>query len=240
LVKQEPDLTLEEIQRRLLAERQHKAGLGSVWRLFDRHGISFKKAFARRSRIGLTLPRRGRHGLKINRGSIPSAWSSLTKPAPQPTWHDCAVGRRAANPHGRWKTTRFCRGTAYKALTAPCVIDGPMNGDAFLAYVEQSLAPTLKPGDIVVMDNLSSHKPPAIREPIELAGARLLCCPIRRTSTRSNISLLNSKPHYEMPQSDQWKAPGTELPFCSTSFPRMNAPTTSAIPAMLRFKWKML
>ena len=97
LVKQEPDLTLEEIQRRLLAEHQHKAGLGSVWRFFDRHGISFKKkAFARQSRIGLTSSQRGRHGLKINPGWIPSAWSS-TKPAPQPTWSDCAVGRRAAN-----------------------------------------------------------------------------------------------------------------------------------------------
>jgi transposase len=80
-------------------------------------------------------------------------------------------------PHGHWKTTTFVAGLRTNALTAPCVIDGPMNGDAFLAYVEQILVPTLKPGDIVVMDNLSSHKLPATREAIEAAGARLLYLP---------------------------------------------------------------
>ena len=144
-------------------------------------------------------------------------------------------------PHGHWKTTTFVAGLRTNALTAPCVIDGPMNGDAFLAYVEQILVPTLKPGDIVVMDNLSSHKLPAIREAIEAAGARLFYLPpYSRTSIRSNSSLPNSKPRYERPQSDQWRASGTELPFCSTSFRQTNAPTTSAIPDMLRIKWKML
>ena len=75
-------------------------------------------------------------------------------------------------PHGHWKTTTFVAGLRTNALTAPCVIDGPMNGDAFLAYVEQILVPTLKPGDIVVMDNLSSHKLPAIREAIEAGRNR--------------------------------------------------------------------
>ena len=63
------------------------------------------------------------------------------------------------------------------ALTAPCVIDGPINGNAFFAYVEQALAPTLKPGDIVVLDNLSAHKVPGVREAIEATGARLLYLP---------------------------------------------------------------
>jgi transposase len=72
LVRQAPDLTLEEIQRRLLDERQQKAGIGSVWRFFDRHGISFKKAFRRLSRIDLTWPRRERHGPTINLSSIPT------------------------------------------------------------------------------------------------------------------------------------------------------------------------
>ena len=98
LVRQEPDLTLEEIQRRLLDERQQKAGLGSVWRFFDRHGISFKKkAFGRPSRIGLTLQRRDRRGRTINPSSIPTGWSSSTKPAPQPKWPGCAAGLHAAN-----------------------------------------------------------------------------------------------------------------------------------------------
>src|SRR5207302_185082 len=80
-------------------------------------------------------------------------------------------------PHGHWKTTTFVAGLRTTALTAPCVIDGPMNGNAFLAYVEQVLAPTLKPGDIVVLDNLSAHKVPGIREAVEAAGAKLLYLP---------------------------------------------------------------
>ena len=80
-------------------------------------------------------------------------------------------------PHGHWKTTTFVAGLRSTALTAPCVIDGPMNGNAFLAYVEQVLGPTLKPGDIVVLDNLSAHKVPGIREAIEAAGAKLLYLP---------------------------------------------------------------
>src|SRR6266852_4571158 len=67
-------------------------------------------------------------------------------------------------PHGHWKTTTFFADLRSTALTAPCVIDGPMNGNAFLAYVEQVLVPSLKPGDIVVLDNLSAHKVPGIRE----------------------------------------------------------------------------
>jgi transposase len=80
-------------------------------------------------------------------------------------------------PHGHWKTTTFVAGLRAGALTAPCVIDGPMNGDVFLAYVEQILAPTLKPGDVVVLDNLSAHKVPGVRQAIEVVGAALLYLP---------------------------------------------------------------
>jgi transposase len=80
-------------------------------------------------------------------------------------------------PHGHWKTTTFVAGLRSTALTAPGVIDGPMNGNAFLAYVEQILVPSLAPGDTVVMDNLSAHKVPGIREAIEAAGATLLYLP---------------------------------------------------------------
>ena len=80
-------------------------------------------------------------------------------------------------PHGHWKTTTFVAALRSTALTAPCVIDGPMNGNAFLAYVEQILAPTLTPGDIVVLDNLSAHKVQGVRQAIEATGARLLYLP---------------------------------------------------------------
>jgi transposase len=84
---------------------------------------------------------------------------------------------RAPVPHGHWETTTFTGALRLGGLTAPMVLDGPMNGDAFLAYVEQVLAPTLEQGDIVVMDNLPAHRRAGVREAIEAAGARLRFLP---------------------------------------------------------------
>jgi transposase len=84
---------------------------------------------------------------------------------------------RAAVPHGHWKTTTLVAGLRLGGLTAPMVIDGAMNGDAFTAYAETFLAPTLAPGDIVILDNLPAHKVRGAREAIEAAGARLLFLP---------------------------------------------------------------
>jgi transposase len=80
-------------------------------------------------------------------------------------------------PHGHWKTTTFVAALRTSGLTAPLVLDGAINGDAFLAYVQQVLVPTLRSGDIVVMDNLSSHKKAGVREAIESVGAKLLYLP---------------------------------------------------------------
>lgn len=82
-----------------------------------------------------------------------------------------------AVPHGHWKTTTFVGGLRLSGMTAPMVIDGAMNGPAFLAWVEQALAPTLSIGDIVVMDNLPAHKPTAVRTAIEGRGAELRYLP---------------------------------------------------------------
>ena len=84
---------------------------------------------------------------------------------------------RAGIPYGHWKTTTFVAGLRRTGMVAPMVLDGPINAQAFQAYVEQVLAPELHPGDIVVMDNLSSHKGPAVRQAIEAAGAHLLFLP---------------------------------------------------------------
>ena len=84
---------------------------------------------------------------------------------------------RAAVPHGHWKTTTFTAGLRLNGLSAPMVLDGPMNGAAFRAYVEQVLVPTLKPGDIVIIDNLGSHKGQAVRRAIRAAGAKLFFLP---------------------------------------------------------------
>jgi transposase len=80
-------------------------------------------------------------------------------------------------PHGHWKTTTFLAALRHDGLTAPMVVDGAINGELFLAYVNQILLPTLKKGDIVVLDNLSSHKVAGVREVIESAGARVVYLP---------------------------------------------------------------
>lgn len=88
-------------------------------------------------------------------------------------------GRRlvAAAPHGHWKTTTFVAALRSDGLVAPGVFEGAINGRSFLAYVRQILAPVLKPGDIVVMDNLGSHKVAGVRDAIEAAGATLRYLP---------------------------------------------------------------
>jgi len=84
---------------------------------------------------------------------------------------------RAGIPHGHWKTTTFVAGLRLTGMVAPLVLDGPINREAFHAYVNQVLVPELMPGDIVVMDNLGSHKGPAVRDAIEAVGATLLYLP---------------------------------------------------------------
>ena len=84
---------------------------------------------------------------------------------------------RAGVPHGHWKTTTFTGALRLTGMTAPFVYDGAMNGNVFLAYVEQVLLPTLQAGDIVVMDNLPAHKTAGVRDAIERRGAKLMFLP---------------------------------------------------------------
>ena len=91
----------------------------------------------------------------------------------------CARGTRllAKVPHGRWRTLTFLAALRCDCIVAPCVIDGPINGASFRAYVEQFLVPTLSPGDIVIMDNLGSHKGSTVRRLIRAVGAKLFFLP---------------------------------------------------------------
>jgi transposase len=93
----------------------------------------------------------------------------------------CRRGARliAKVPQGRWRTLTFLAALRCDRITAPCVIDGPINGTSFRAYVEQFLLPTLRTGDIVIMDNLGSHKGQAVRRLIRSAGAKLYARPGR-------------------------------------------------------------
>jgi transposase len=91
----------------------------------------------------------------------------------------CARGQRlvAKVPHGHWRTLTFIAALRVDQIAAPCVFNGPINGQSFTAYVEQMLVPTLRPGDIVILDNLGSHKGPPVRRAIRKAGAKLLFLP---------------------------------------------------------------
>jgi transposase len=80
-------------------------------------------------------------------------------------------------PQGQWDTTTFLAALRHDRIEAPCLFDGPINGERFLAYVRQMLVPTLKPGDVVVLDNLGSHKSNAVRQAIRTVGAKRIFLP---------------------------------------------------------------
>ena len=90
-----------------------------------------------------------------------------------------ARGQRLVDktPHGHWNTTTFLAALRHDRIDAPCLFDGPINGELFLAYVERVLGPTLAPGDIVILDNLGSHKGKAVRRAIRSTGAKLIFLP---------------------------------------------------------------
>lgn len=100
-----------------------------------------------------------------------------TNMAPLRGWGPKGERVRGFAPHGRWHTLTFVGALRCDRFTAPCVFDGPINGACFRAYVEQLLVPTLVPGDIVIMDNLGSHKSKAVRNAVRAAGARLWLLP---------------------------------------------------------------
>ncbi|WP_166298805.1 IS630 family transposase [Bradyrhizobium sp. 2S1] len=182
-VTAKPDITLAEL-RELLKRRGISTGIASLWRFFQRRKITLKKktAHAAEQRRGDINAAReewfeGQIDLDPERLVFIDETSANTKMARlygrSPRGERC----RAAIPHGHWKTTTFTAGLRSDGLIAPLVLDGPMDGDAFLAYVEQLLAPSLQPGDTVIMDNLPAHKVHGVREAIRAVGASLLYLP---------------------------------------------------------------
>ena len=97
--------------------------------------------------------------------------------APLRGWCPKGERLRAKAPYGHWRTMTFLAALRCDRIDAPCVLDQPINGQSFNDYVEQFLLPTLKAGDVVIMDNLGSHKRPAVRKAIRSVGARLLFLP---------------------------------------------------------------
>jgi DDE superfamily endonuclease len=131
-------------------------------------------------------------------------------------------------PQGKWKTATFLAALRNDRIDAPCLFDGPINGERFHAYVEQFLAPTLKPGDIVILDNLGSHKGKAVRQTIRNVGARLVFLPkYSPTSIRSSRSSPSSKLCCEKREREPTRRSPTPAPKSSPSTRPPSAPHTS-------------
>ena len=107
---------------------------------------------------------------------IDETWTK-TNMAPLRGWAPCGQRLIAKVPHGHWKTTTFLAALRHDRIDAPWLLDGPIDGESFQTYVEKVLLPTLRPGDIVVMDNLGSHKGKIVRQLIRTVGAKLLFLP---------------------------------------------------------------
>jgi transposase len=177
-----PDLTLRALLAEL-ADRGVKVSYFAVWHFFEHEGISFKKSLHAAEQDRPDVARRRRRWRQYQGRFDPTrlvfideTWvkTNMTR-----THGRCAKGQRlvAKVPHGHWRTLTFLAALRFDRIEAPCVLDGPINGRSFLAYVEQFLIPTLKRGDIVVMDNLGSHKRQAIRAALTAVGAKLFFLP---------------------------------------------------------------
>ena len=139
-----------------------------------------KKPCSPANRIGQTLPVGASNGRSI-RGSlilvfIDETWAK-TNMSPTHGWSRKGQPLIAKAPGGHWMTMTFVAALRHDRITAPCVFDGPVNGERFLAYIKQCLVPILKEGDIVIMGNLSSHKSIAVKKALGAAGAKLFFLP---------------------------------------------------------------
>src|SRR6516162_5719097 len=182
LVAEQPDSTLAELQVRL-AKEEVKVSQSGISRFLHHINLTFKKsihaseqdrpdvAAARKALRKEQLTLDPKKLVFIDETAATTNMTRLYGRAPQ--------GKRLVDkvPHGHWKTTTFICGLCYDGVTAPFVLDGPMDGPYFLAYVEQILAPTLKKGQIVFLDNVSTHKVDGVEEAIEARGARAVFLP---------------------------------------------------------------
>ncbi|WP_184149109.1 IS630 family transposase [Sphingobium lignivorans] len=166
-----------------LAGRGHRVSPNTVWSLLRKAGHSFKKSLFASEQDRPQVARRRTQWKKYQGRLDPrrlvfidETWAK-TNMTPLRGWAKRGDKLIAKAPFGKWKTLTFVAALRHDRIDAPCVLDGPINGQLFLAYVEQFLVPTLVPGDIVIMDNLGSHKGQAVRKAIRAAGAKLLFLP---------------------------------------------------------------
>src|SRR5215217_3341502 len=178
-----PDITLPEWKARL-AQQGAQVSVSALWRFCRRHTITRKKKTAHAAEQDRPDMRKRREAwfesqLDLDPERlifIDETWASTNMAR---RYGRVRRGRRlrAGVPHGRWKTITFVSGLRTSGVVAPLVLDGPINRAAFEASVEKVLVPELRPGDVVILDNLSSHKGARVRALIEAAGTKLLYLP---------------------------------------------------------------
>ena len=166
-----------------LAERGLKVDYRSVWNFVHAEKLSFKKTVIASERERPDVARRRAQWAKRQRTIDPERLvfidETWTKTNMEPLRGWAPQGERlvAKVPHGHWKTMTFVASLRRDRIEAPWLIDGPINGEGFRTYVEKVLVPTLQPGELVIMDNLGSHKGQAVRQAIRSAGAKLFFLP---------------------------------------------------------------
>jgi transposase len=166
-----------------LAERGLKVDYRTVWSFVHAEKLSFKKTVAAGERDRPDVARRRAQWVKYQNKIAPErlvfideTWTK-TNMAPRRGWAPLGIRLAAKVPHGHWNTTTFLAALRHDRSDAPWLLDGPIDGESFQLYVEKVLLPTLRPGDIVIMDNLGSHKGKAVRRLIRSAGAKLIFLP---------------------------------------------------------------
>jgi hypothetical protein len=168
---------------------------------------------------------------------IDETWAK-TNMTPLRGWAPRGHKLLAKVPQGRWRTVTFLAALRCDRIDAPCVIDGPIDGESFRAYVEQILVPALKPGDIVIIDNLGSHKGKAYAVPsVPPAPSSSSCRNTVPTSIQSSRSSPSSKPCSAGRRGDPPKRSGTRSQLSSAPSRPRNAPTISETPATLQIRW---
>jgi transposase len=156
--------------------------------------------------------------------------------APLRGWAPYGQRLTAKVPHGHWQTTTFLAALRHDRIEAPWLIDGPIDGKSFAVYVEKVLVPTLRPGDIVIMDNLGSHKGNAVRRLIRAAGAKLFFLP-KYSPDLNPIEQVFAKLKHLLRRLRAPSKPSAPLSASSLApSPHRNAPTTSRTQAMLESK----
>jgi transposase len=183
-IDEKPDMTIIELRDALRERHDLAVGYGTMWRFLARHGITRKKktghaaeqerddvAVAREEWFESELDLDPEKLVFIDETSISTNMARRFGRAP------CGERCRASVPFGHWKTTTLIAALRVDRVDAPMTIDGALDGRSFLAYVEQVLAPTLRTGEIVVLDNVSTHKVAGVREAIEASGAKVLYLP---------------------------------------------------------------